>query len=700
MSWVNSRQFQISNRNGRHYIFQRSNAGNIEINIPLSIRTKAQAVGWLRAHPDKIQKPNRARGQRRPPPPVDYYGPFNKGYSTKRSPGVAVRNFNTKERKNFQRYLAKLPFSNSPKYNTESPTMRRLRRAALKSEGQKVSPSPPRVASPKGKFSCASRKKLVKMLGKGKQGIVYLGDNFAAKVCPRDLSAAKRGDKQPPVVEFDIEKAAFAAAPFGVVEIYAMERCINFINPSNMNMANVQDSAKYDKSKQTILFMEYCSGGSLESWLSEGKRSDKMLHHLITSILKTISAIQKVYPDFRHNDLHLENVFVADRGFLIGDFGWARLKKNGTNPAVNTANTTGIAGIWGVGPNTDPRYDHHHFLNNLRSWVVRKGGFPKTLAFLDVAVPPGYRGKDDLHVTEWRLKYNDPCPEFPSLEQILKSKYITGRKFTSPNLVEARSRLKKVMVGRVKRIRSVNLVMARAKLRKVRKNTRPVINAAELRKLRAKLTANMLKARKNKLKEFKTTAKITAAIRKNPKFDKLVEYYWKNNGAVSGKNYDDAWNKARRKAVRLIELRLNRGNAPFSPNLRNTGRIKASVRLPSPPRKIPSPLRVASPPRNLTAEVKAAANRLAAAAKRLRNAAAKKVENRAKIKVINHPVSGNFQVSPGTKRIKILNPATGRMVYANGPSITLSYLKNMATRRGVVIKGLRSKEEIARKIFT
>ena len=670
MSWVNSMQFQISNRNGRHYIFRRSNAGNIEINIPGTIRTKRQAVGWLKSHPDKIAKPTRTKAMRKKAAPlVGYVGPFNKVPPLRKSspstyPGFITGPFNTKARRNFAKYLASRPFTSSPKYGTESPTMRRLRRAALKSEGQPVSPSPLKPKSPQVKFSCASKKKLVKLLGKGKQGIVYLGDGFAAKVCPRDLAASKRGEKQPSVVEFEIEKAAFAAAPFGVVDIYAMERCINFINPSDMNMANVQDSSKYDKSKQTILFMEYCSGGSLEHWLDSGRRTDTMLHHLITSIMKTLRAIQKAYPDFRHNDLHLENVFVADRGFLIGDFGWARLKKNGTNPAVNSANTTGVAGIWGVGPNTDPRYDHHHFLNNLRSWVVRKGGFPKTLAFLDVAVPVGYRGKEDLHVNEWRLRYNDPCPGLPTLEQILKSKYITGRKFTSPNLVEARSRLKKVVVGRVKRIRSVDLKMARAKLRKVLKNTRPVINAKNLRRMRnklkparprARITANMLKARRKKLREGKkTTKKITAAMLKNKKFDKLITTIWTNNGAVSGKNFNNAWAAARDKAMRLIELRINRGNAPFSPNVRG-GQI---AKAPSPRRVIPAK------------------------------------------KPVGDKTGVNFQISPGTKRIKILNPETGRMVYANGTSIALSYLKNIAARRGIVIKGLRSKEEIARKIFS
>jgi hypothetical protein len=40
------------------------------------------------------------------------------------------------------------------------------------------------------------------------------------------------------------------------------------------------------------------------------------------------------------------------------------------------------------------------------------------------------------------------------------------------------------------------------------------------------------------------------------------------------------------------------------------------------------------------------------------------------------------------------------MVYANGPTISLEYLKSLAAQRGINIKGLRSKANIARKIFT
>jgi hypothetical protein len=88
---------------------------------------------------------------------------------------------------------------------------------------------------------------------------------------------------------------------------------------------------------------------------------------------------------------------------------------------------------------------------------------------------------------------------------------------------------------------------------------------------------------------------------------------------------------------------------------------------------------------------------LANIAARLKAHAAALKAARAKTIVLNRKNS-NFEKSP-SGRIKVRNPQTGRFVYANGPTISLSYLKNLATRRGVNIKGLRAKDAIAKKIF-
>jgi len=429
--------------------------------------------------------------------------------------------------------------------------------------------------------------------------------------------------------------------------------------------------------------MELCSGGSLEDWLKEKGKTDAVLHHVISSVIKSLGTIYKKYPDFRHNDLWPANILVSDRGFLIGDFGWARLHKTGTNPAVNTANGTNTAGKWGVGPSTDSRYDYHFFLNNVRDFVKRRGGMPKTMAFLDEVIPSGYRGSSDVHVNEWRLKYNDPCPGLMTFNEVLRSKYISGRKVTSPDLVSAPSRLKKVT--------SPNLVAARARLRRIKPPKVKRVSSPNLRAARRKLkpvrprrviSPAQLRAGFRKLKPGHKTKPIPSALLKNAQFDKLIEYYWRLNGAMSGKNYDEAWSKARNKARRLVELRLNRGNRPFNSALI----VKAAVLAPPRPAPMPTPHRRVSPPKPVV----------------LQRVLKKPVlVNRSSTKIISpprRPSPPKHVTSPSSGRPKIMGNK-GRMVYAD-LHMSMEELKKLAAARGKNVKGLRSKANIARKIFS
>jgi hypothetical protein len=137
---------------------------------------------------------------------------------------------------------------------------------------------------------------------------------------------------------------------------------------------------------------------------------------------------------------------------------------------------------------------------------------------------------------------------------------------------------------------------------------------------------------------------------KSNKFDKMVERIWRNAGAIGNSAYQNEWNKARRKAMNMVENRMMRGLPPLS------------ISPPKP--KVPSP-------------------------------------PKAKPKVPSLPRASNLnhKLSPKSGRVKIKAPNTGRYVYANGASVTLEYLKSLASRLQVNIKGLRSKTAIANKIF-
>ena len=699
-NWVSTRKFRLVKEPTRHYVLQHNNAGNTEINVPKNIANKLQAQRWLRAHPNAVKNPTRYRAKGKKASPMTAWMLPNELRRRHQFPGNDLRIYKYAKGVVF-------PGKMSPKFSPTGNIVENLRRAG---KIEAYSPSQNNWNLPaNAKFANAFKRK--KLAGKGRQGIVFVVSPFkggqkpfALKVVPRDLAAASRREPQPIDVEFNIQKKAQACSP-QVVRVYKSYRRQDFLEANKIDMPNVQNSSKYDKTKQGILMMEYCPGGNALEWLKWSKQTgDATLQRMIKEVLGALFKIQSKYPYFRHNDLHLQNVFVGERGFMIGDFGWARLEKSGTNPAVNTANGTRTASHWGVGPNTNSRYDYHMFLNELLAWAEThdKAKHPKTIAFLKEVIPSGYRGKDSVHTEEWRLKYNDPCPGLPTLAQVLKNPFLksvsspelravkaklkkTGRKMTPPRVKSAPKRLstppKPKTLSPVPvpsaspRIRSANLKAARAKLKPVR----------PLRKL----SPSQLKAARAKLKHAVRGKGVPRNVIKHAKFDKLIEWYWRNNGGKPGEN---AWNSARSKALRLVELRLHRGNLPFSPG--------GAILAPKSVTKI-----LAIPHKASLEAVKAPTKNLAAAAARMRQHAANLAAKRVKIVVTTKvkPASPGkkvlHQYSPTSGRIKVRGP-TGRLAYVNGSTITMNFLKSLAAQRGVNVKGLRSKVNIAKRIFS
>jgi Protein kinase domain len=634
MSWINSRQFKIANRNGRHYVFRRNNAGNTEINIPKTITTKAEAVRWLKAHPNKVAKPNRYRAKRPviklPAHVASAFNPFAVDafpLNTRQSPGY------------FFRY-------SSPRY------------AGV--------PSPAKTSTPKTNLSAANFKRSLRnivSIGSGRQGRAYVArqgkSQFVLKIAPYDKLAKSRGEKQPGDIEYDINLACMKAAPEGVIKVYSHIHALNFVPETNLKNIKNLNKPHFELSKQNVIVMELCEGGALEKWLDSHKPSDDLMLRIIKQVLTTLQTLMAKYPHFRHNDLHLENVFVSrSRGFLIADFGWARLKEKGTNPAVNTANGTSTASCYGVGPKTNTRYDMHLFLNNIREKCLKNAELvPKTLKFLNAVLPAGYRGKSDTHVNDFRLKYDDPCPDLPSLTKVLSHPFLKQKLVTSPELAQAKARLRKVIASPKKKTytNAELIALTRNQLFKLSPKTRTRA---------VKLRANARKHINNKKKTNRVATTVTgglvipkprnvvvtAKILRSNKFNKFVNSIFKAKGSEN-------WNAARNEAIQKIENRLRRNLPAFSP---------------SPPK--PKPKAKAKP----------------------------RAKPKAKAKSPSPPKARNlnYKLSPSSGRVKIKAPNTGRYVYANGSSVSLEYLKSLAVRLHVNIKGLRSKKNIAHRIFS
>ena len=549
----------------------------------------------------------------------------------------------------------------------------------MKSNGTRV-PLPPKL--PNQPLTCASLRNLtgVRKIGAGRQGVIYAANrrrNFitreiAIKVSPFDKSAERRGEKQPAQVEYDIQEAVRKVAWGGVISPLKFVECKDFVSVADMN--NINNKGKnIDPHHQFVLFMERADGGSIRDWIraNQGRLTDADILKIIHKVLATLDRILTAHPEFRHNDLHLDNVLMNKGEPKIADFGWSRLKKTGTNPAVNTALANGTATKYGIGPDTSARYDMHLFLNELRRCITKLGKFPKTRAFLEKYIPVGYREFSDTYTTDGRLKYGVQLPGLPTIKKILEDKAMGGvgspvrAKSASPPRPGPAPKAKSVsprknytnaeFIAMTPR-RFLNLspiTRARATaIRKAAKGTgpaqpnKPRTNASTNATAKRRISPRRVPAR------VASGARITPRTLRSSKFNRFAASLLNTNSSIP---YQNRWNAARNKAIKAIEARLTAGKPAFSPS--------PVRRQPSPvrPARLPSPLSPLGPP----------------PARRSPSGVVK---------------------SAGSGRYKVAGPS-GRLVYANGAAVSMDFIKALAARKGVNTKGLRSKEAIAKAIF-
>jgi hypothetical protein len=230
-----------------------------------------------------------------------------------------------------------------------------------------------------------------------------------------------------------------------------------------------------------------------------------------------------------------------------------------------------------------------------------------------------------------------------------------GRLVTSLKLRKAKAALKPVVRPKPKpRVTGYNLREAKARLRKVQKivvaaQPNPKVNASARKP--TTVFGGGLAAKKNKHKPF------PREVLRSAKFNKMVTKVYENRGRLEGgANFQNAWNKARRIVINKIQARLNNNKPPFTPS-------------PLPPPL--SPLKVAKPKALSPPKPKPKAP---------------------------SPPKPKFKLSPGSGRAKIQSKNSGRWVYAN-LHYSMDELKSLATRLSVDVKGLRSKADIAKKLF-
>jgi hypothetical protein len=450
MNWINSGHFQIADRNNRHYVFRRTNAGNTEINIPKNVVTKGRAKAWLKANPNKVKNPTSFKAKRSPLKGVQAPGlrPFERIINGKKMIAIATKNGKTRYSPVRTGAVRGLVLPAAPKANRNYKCNTQFYKRVRNSNGKtgfnaslnmnmKIS----NTLTLKRLYTVTNRRipvtKGLGKLGKGTQGRVFLAYTtpegqwpVTIKVIPHD----KEHRKQTADIEFGIQQKLHKIIPGSIPAPYKiLHDCKEFIPASSW--AGNKKTNLFNYKDQTVTFTEFIDGGSLPNWMNRmnAKLDDDFMQNLISQVLHILAFIQKRMPSFRHNDLHLDNILVKQNpngkypAYVLNDFGWASIGPK-TNPLVNGAKH---AETFGIGPITSSRYDMHLFLNELHKWLQTHGGrakYPKAFAFIEKYVPDGYRGSTNKHIRESRLKYGDKASGLPSLRDIVRDPYVKAPK--------------------------------------------------------------------------------------------------------------------------------------------------------------------------------------------------------------------------------------------------------------------------------
>lgn len=123
-------------------------------------------------------------------------------------------------------------------------------------------------------------------------------------------------------------------------------------------------------------------GVSLKRWLMTHTFTNAILMQIIRNVRLILVKIRRIYPGFRHMDLHLGNL-LFDRGrILITDFGMSKFKAGRTSVC----------------------YDYHFFLNSLRALLKKK---KRPFSYLERVLPDGFKGCNGKYVSNFRMKTSE-----------------------------------------------------------------------------------------------------------------------------------------------------------------------------------------------------------------------------------------------------------------------------------------------------
>ena len=249
-----------------------------------------------------------------------------------------------------------------------------------------------------------NRFKGVSEIGKGEHGTVYqacLNDackrKFALKVSKDNLTAEHNLTK----------KFINLVGKNSAANVYALERCKN----------------------DDRLYSELLDGRTFGELLPKLKKDPKKIRSIVRQVLKILKTLHEKSPSFRHNDLHLGNIFVTTDGRVrIIDFGLS-FNTSTKNPEINVRGEYLLP--YGVYRGNNKMYDTHFFLNSLYNSEAYLD--ESTLKFIRDVLPGKYLGITGNRIYEARLKkptYKNAEMNLPTFAKLFTHPYIKGTRAT------------------------------------------------------------------------------------------------------------------------------------------------------------------------------------------------------------------------------------------------------------------------------
>jgi len=170
--------------------------------------------------------------------------------------------------------------------------------------------------------------------------------------------------------------------------------------------------------RDDVLYFEYIKGESLEKWMKKGQSAEDY-RQMISQFITNFKGIHEKYPNFRHHDLHWNNIIVLEGNKpIVIDFGMSTIE-GVRNPNV----TSGEFKDSGIYSRSHQMYDTHYIFNIIYNYTksvpVRK--------FIEDIFSQQYLLRSSPVTTNFRLR---PIKHtgLPTYNDILKHPFLQTKK--------------------------------------------------------------------------------------------------------------------------------------------------------------------------------------------------------------------------------------------------------------------------------